>query len=117
METPYQPKIPHQIPLEIAQQSQQPIPVQKHVQRQVYTPPPKIQYVYPPAEDSFFDKVSKYRWSIMYATIYGVLFYILTSPQIIEFTSTYIPSFISKRMAHSILFGLIYLVFNLKKYD
>jgi hypothetical protein len=58
--------------------------------------------------DIFFE----HKWSIVKAMFYSVLFYILTSQNVIEITSNFIPHFIGKRTAHSIIFGLLYLLLN-----
>jgi len=49
---------------------------------------------------------------ILKASFYAFLFYCLTAPSVIEMTSNYIPSFLTKRLAHTILFGLLYLLLN-----
>ena len=55
-----------------------------------------------------------HKWQIIKSIFYATLFYFLTSPNVIEMTADYIPSFIGKRLAHSFLFGLIFLVMNWK---
>jgi len=49
---------------------------------------------------------------ILKASFYAFLFYCLTAPSVIEMTSNYIPNFLTKRLAHTILFGFLYLLLN-----
>ena len=55
-----------------------------------------------------------HKWNIVKAIFYSILFYFFTSPNLIELTANYIPSFIGTRLAHTILFGLFYLLLNWK---
>lgn len=64
--------------------------------------------------ESFFDVLSDHKWSIAKAIFYSMLFYFFTSPNLIELTETYIPRSIGVRLAHTILFGLFYLLLNWK---
>ena len=56
----------------------------------------------------------QHKWIILKSIFYATLFYFLTAPNVIEMTANYIPSFIGKRLAHSIIFGLVFLILNWK---
>ena len=58
--------------------------------------------------------IMDHKWNIIKAVFYSFLFYFFTSPNLIDLTSNYIPSFIGTRLAHTILFGLFYLLLNWK---
>lgn len=57
----------------------------------------------------------EHKWIFAQAIFYSLLFYFLTSPNVIEMTSNYIPQFIGKRIGHSIIFGILFLLLNWKK--
>ena len=62
--------------------------------------------------DGIVNKIMEHKWCISKAIFYSLLFYCLTSPSIIEVTSYYVPEFMSKRTAHTFIFGLFYLLLN-----
>ena len=64
--------------------------------------------------NSISDIFFEHKWSFAKAIFYSFLFYFLTSPNVIEMTSNYIPPFIGKRTAHSIIFGIFFLLLNWK---
>ena len=73
---------------------------------------PLIQNTIYERRDSFMDKVYEHKWCIGKATFYALLFYCLTSPSVIEMTSNYVPNFMSRRTAHTIIFWIFYLLLN-----
>ena len=56
----------------------------------------------------------EHKWAFARAIFYSLLFYFLTSPNVIEMTSNYIPQFIGKRTAHTVIFGILFLLLNWK---